>query len=65
MAWMLLLPWEWAKLTLAAQDLQDVATRLYSICNFEKLQDTFTGLVTYEGAGQMFTRAALGLSGDL
>jgi hypothetical protein len=27
--------------------------------------DTFLGLMTYEGTGQMLTRALLGLEGDL
>lgn len=65
MFWFILLPWEWAKLTLAAQDLITLSTRLFSQCNLNKMLDTFLGLMTYEGVGQMATRALLGLEGDL
>ena len=65
MFWFILLPWEWAKLTLALQDLLTLTTRLFSQCNLNKMLDTFLGLMTYEGTGQMLTRALLGLEGDL
>jgi len=65
MLWFILIPWEWARLTLAMQDLITVATRLFSQCNLNKMLDTFLGLMTYEGTGQMLVRALLGLEGDL
>ena len=65
MFWFILLPWEWPKLLLATQDLITLTTRLFSQCNLNKMLDTFLGLMTYEGAGQMLTRALLGLEGDL
>jgi len=65
MFWLILLPWEWAKILLAVQDLLTMGTRLFSQCNLNKALDTFLGMMTYEGTGQLLTRTALGLEGDL
>ena len=59
------LPWEWSKISLAAQTFVDLLSALYVNCQMQEFFATIGKFLTYEGIVALATRVGMSLQAEL
>ena len=58
------MPWNWANLGLAVNDLVDISAAAQANCNFEELLNNIAEILSWQGLSEFGTRNFIGLFTD-